>query len=96
MTQPDLFSTTVQPLFEEHRAEWLAWARRTAMEIAQRRGSVCIDDIRALCPLPENVDPRVCGAVFRTSDFIGGEYVNSGRAINHHRPIRLFRLRGTT
>lgn len=93
--QPDLFSTAVQPLFEEHRGDWLAEARAVARHLAGVRGEITIDDVREVCPPPAGVDPRVCGAVFRTDEFEGGGYVNSSRSVNHHRPVRLFHLRGS-
>lgn len=93
MMTGDLFGTLVQPHFEEHRADWLAEARAIAFDLAQRNGTVTIDDVRALCPPPADVDPRVMGAVFRTRDFRPtGKHRKSARSICHNRPVAIFEL----
>jgi hypothetical protein len=92
---PSMFDTDVLPLFEEHRADWLAEARATAVSLAIQRGTVTIDDVRDHCPPPDDVDPRVMGAVFRTSDFEStGRHVRSVRRTCHNRPVMVFKLRG--
>lgn len=76
-------------LFEEHRAEWLAVARRTAILLYRRVGRpICVDDVRAECPPPRGYDPRVMGGVFSGWNAVG--YTNSRRRTCHGRPIRLF------
>lgn len=90
--QTDLFSGIVQPLFEEHRADFLSSARAAARAIATSRGEVTINDVRAVCPPPKDVDPRVMGAVLRTPEFEVVRYERSARAECHNRPIAVFRL----
>lgn len=76
-------------LFEEHRAEWLAAARRTAILLYRQFGRpITIDEVRAECPPPAGVDPRVMGAVFTGWTAVG--FTNSRRRTCHGRPIRLF------
>lgn len=90
--QPDLFAANIQPLFEEHRAEFLETARAVARALAFERGEITIDDVREHCAPPPNVDPRVMGAVFRTDDFEAVGYRKSNRSTCHHRPVAVFRL----
>lgn len=76
-------------LFEEHRAEWLAVARRTALLLYRRVGRpITVDDVRLACPPPAGCDPRVMGAVF--SGWIAVGFTNSRRRTCHGRHIRMF------
>jgi hypothetical protein len=93
MRQPDLFDIEVVPLFEEHRADWLARARAVAYQICLDKGSATIDEVRARCPPPADVDPRVMGAVFRTRDFVSTDHIKSTRRNCHNRPIVVFVLK---
>jgi len=91
--QSDLFQTDILPLFERHRSDWLAEARSVALSIAYRQGTVTIDDVRERCPPPDDIDPRVMGAVFRTSEFTPtGKHIKSARRTCHNRPVMVFRL----
>lgn len=90
--QPSLFDKQIVPLFEETRADWLERARATARQIAAQRGQVTINDVRDECPPPEDVDPRVMGAVLRAPAFKVVGYVRSSRADCHNRPIAVFAL----
>lgn len=93
MSQADLFATEVQPLFERHRADWLAQARAVAWSLANKYGTVTIDQVRDHCPPPDSVDPRVMGAVFRTAEFEStGQHIKSARRTCHNRPVAVFRL----
>ncbi|WP_407531020.1 hypothetical protein [Methylobacterium oryzisoli] len=91
MTSP--FESQILPLYEEHRADWLAYARRKAVELGKDGRTVTIDDVRAVAPPPLFLDPRVCGAVFIRSEWEKVGYLNSGRAICHGRPVAVFRRR---
>lgn len=96
MTYPqpaDLFAQEVLPLFEEHRADFLARARAVARAIARQRGEVTINDVREVCPPPETVDPRIMGAVLRAPEFEACGYRKSDRRECHGRPVAVFRLR---
>lgn len=90
-----MFSKEVQPLFEQYRAEWLAKARHEALKLGRKRRVVTVDDVRNVCPPPEEFDPRVMGAVFRTPEWEAVGFINSGRRACHKRPVRLFALRDT-
>ena len=77
------------------RATYLSAARKAAMKIAAGSidGTVTIDDVRDVCPPPNNIDPRVMGAVFMEKGVwqkLGWE--NSVRPACHHRPIQRFKL----
>ena len=82
-------------LLERTRKDYLAKARSVAAQIAYTtQQPVCVDDVRALCPPPPEIDPRVMGAIFNRSDWEAVEFVNSHRATCHKRPIRRFVPRG--
>ena len=87
------FEQSVLRLFEATRAEWLANARDAAYRLASERGCITIDDVRDACPPPEDVDPRVMGAVFRRSEFQRVAYRQSRRARCHFRTVAVFQLR---
>lgn len=78
-------------LFERHRRQWLAEARAEAAKIGMSKGTCTADEVRAVCPIPEGVDPRVMGAVFHTEAWEAGEFINSQRRTCHKRPIRVHR-----
>ena len=80
---------------KEARSVYLALARKAAHQLAMKSatGSITIDDVRATCPPPGNVDPRLMGAVFLEKGVwepLGFE--NSKRSTCHRRPIQRFRL----
>lgn len=87
-------------LFEEHRKEWLKAARAKAIEIAEKdpEGLCTIDAVRAECPVPDGVDPKVCGAVFK------GEkgrwkfftFTRTSRKKAHGRPVTVWQLQAVT
>lgn len=80
-------------LFEVHRAEWLAAARQTAILLYRReQRPITVDEVRAECPPPAGVDPRVMGAVFSGWTPVG--FTNSRRRTCHGRPIRQFEPTG--
>lgn len=79
-------------LFETHRAEWIASARTEARKIAKKNGSVTINEVRAAVPIPNGVDPRVAGGVFRGGEWLCLGYVSSARNTSHGRPIARFAL----
>lgn len=91
MIQPNLFAAKVQPLFEEHRAEWLAQARLVALQLGADGRTVTVDDVRRILPPPPGFDPRVMGAVLRTRDWVKVGYKSSDRRTCHGRPVALFK-----
>jgi hypothetical protein len=92
--QPSLFDRDILPLFEEHRRDWLEHARTVAFRLGTTGRAITVDDVRALVPPPAHVDPRVMGAIFRTSDWEPIGYVRSDRRTCHNRPIAQFKLKG--
>ena len=93
MTQTDLVDWLEQ--HELSKPEYLARARAAARELLATRESITVNDVRAVCPVPNGMEPRVMGAIFRTADFEAtGEFVQSGRKTCHNRSIRRFRLAG--
>ena len=80
-------------LLEEHRPDYLSLARDAARKLLSERDSITINDVRAVCPPPSDIDPRVMGAVFRHADFEAtGEFVLSSRTTCHRRPIQKSKL----
>lgn len=81
-------------LFELTRPEFLEEARQIARDLALGGKLVTIDDVRVQCPPPDNVDPRVMGAVFNTKEWEASGYIRSTRSTCHKRPICQFRYVG--
>lgn len=90
-SQLSLLETDVLPHLEERRADWLARARRVALELAKDGRLITVDDVRQVCPPPPDADPRVMGAIFAGKDWECVDYFRSGRRACHNRPIGLFR-----
>jgi len=93
LNNKQIFEQEVLPLFEETRKEWLARARRVAFQIGLQQKEVTINDVRAVIPPPEEVDPRVMGAVFVRQDWILLRRERSNRKRCHNRPIGVFTLK---
>lgn len=82
---------TWHQIHETYNGDYLGAARHAARQLLETRDCITINDVRALCPVPDGLDPRVLGAVFRHADFEGtGEYVRSARGECHNRPIQKF------
>lgn len=76
---------------EETRRPWVERAREKAREIYDRtKEPVSVVMIRAECPPPENVDPRVFGAVLRKPHWKLVGYASSCRVACHGRAVGLF------
>ena len=88
-----IFDQEVLPLFEQNRAQWLAAARAAAEKLGREQTTVSIDDVRAVCPPPANIDPRVNGAIFNSKRWELVGYRQSDRKTCHGRPIGVFRLK---
>lgn len=80
-------------LFEQKRAELLTYARWVAVKLAFERGTITIDDVREIVKLPDDINPKVFGAVFKTPEFELVGYTKSTRTIAHQRPIGMYRLK---
>lgn len=87
------FSTRDEALdaLERARAEYVDHARTIAARICAVGDCITVDDIRALAPPPDGVDPRVMGAVLRAPQWQRVGYVNSRRLVCHKRPVAQFR-----
>lgn len=77
-------------LLERTRAEYLERARAAADELARKNLTVTIDDVRAVCPPPAGIDPRVLGSVFKRSDWRPVGFAQSARPACHARHVRIF------
>ncbi len=84
-------------MLEAARLAYVMRERAVAEAIYARKGWVCVDDIRAECPPPSDIDGRVLGCVLRKRDgWIVDETrkVFSGRKLNHGKRIAAFVKRG--
>lgn len=82
-------------LFEKTRQEFLQNCRWIAIRVAKEHGGyVNIDQVREQVTTPENVDPRVYGAVFNRKDFEKVGYLQTTRKTSHARPIANFYWKG--
>lgn len=94
------FTQDILPLFEDTREEFLEKAREAAVALGRKHGFCTIDMVRAVCPPPEGVDPRVMGAVFQcrkaTDPWRKDGFVSSKRKACHGRPVGVFKLRGAS
>lgn len=82
---------------EVARADWLALARSEAVKIAVACATrTCtIEDVRRAVPMPEGIDPRVAGAVFRDAGvWEPAGYEQGTRSMSHRRPIMRYALAG--
>jgi hypothetical protein len=80
----------VLALLERTRSEYLERARAAAEELAKKTRTVTIDDVRAVCPPPAGIDPRVLGSVFMKSRWVPVGFAQSARATCHARHVRVF------
>jgi hypothetical protein len=80
---------------EHARSDYLTRARQAAWWLsAGGKRLVSVDDVRAVCPPPFEVDPRVMGAIFKKSQWEAIAMHNSTRRTCHARPIRRFKWVG--
>jgi hypothetical protein len=75
------------------REDWLAKARRTAMNIASRDGSVSINQVRLYLDLPDDCSPNLWGAVFKSKDFEAVDYCQATHPSAHARVVRVYKLK---
>ena len=82
-------------LLEKVRREYVLEARSAAISLFQKSGKpITIDDVRQVCPPPEDIDGRVMGAVLRPPEWVRVGYVSSSRRTCHNRPISQFAWTG--
>jgi len=77
------------------REDWVADARRYAIWYSGAYGQVTSDDVRIARPIPDGVDPRILGAVFRPSKlWLKVGYQPTTMVQAHGRPIAVWRWLG--
>lgn len=76
----------------EPRIDWISEARNVALNIAEDRGRVSIIDVLDECPLPDHVDPRVVGGVFRHSSFERIDDLTIQTDDGRYKTVGVFRL----
>ena len=77
---------------ENANAEYVAAARAVALQLGQGGAIVTVDDIRAICPPPEEIEPRVMGCILRRPTWVKTGYRDGARRTSHKRPISEFKL----
>ena len=79
---------------ESHAGDWLDAARASARRLAQERGRVTIDDVRAVAgPPPADLHRNAMGAVFAGREWVCVDRVRSCVASNHARKVNVYALR---
>lgn len=70
--------------------------RIVAEELALKTsdGIITIDEVRKACPLPEDIDGRIYGAVFKQDDWIALGFTQTLVKSSHGRLIRKFLFKG--
>lgn len=86
---PELRDATLE-MFEFYRAGYVRVARTWAEHILGQRGEVSADDIHEAYPVPQDIDPRVMGAVLNKRRFRFLRYQQSRRRENHGRVIAVW------
>ena len=80
----------------DYRPELIRQFSVAAIRIALDTGEVCADDVRALVSIPDGINPKFVGCVFRDLADAGilrrDGYQLTKRAIAHARPISRWRL----
>ena len=76
----------------EERQDYVVKARRIARLHALTHGTVTSEDVRKKAPVPDGMDPRILGAVFRTSEWKRVGFRQTPRASAHCRPISVWKL----
>jgi hypothetical protein len=79
-------------LFEQRDTEFLSHCRTIAVEVAQKVGTVSINDIRAQVRLPAHVHPSVLGSVFKSKRFQAVGFTEAAHKAAHARVVRVYKL----
>lgn len=64
------------------------------LALKTRDGVISIDDVRRACPLPEYIDGRIYGAVFKQDEWIALGFTQTSVKSSHGRLIRKFLFKG--
>ena len=95
MNQASIYESEVLPRQEAAHGRWIDKARSVAERLGQSGKGITIDMVRAECPPPIDVDPRVMGSVFQRKVWENCGYIGGYRQASHGRPVAVFKLRGT-
>lgn len=88
-----IYEQVVLPLQEAAHGRWIDHARDIALRLGQGGRSLTVDMIRAECPPPADIDPRVMGSIFTRKLWESCGYIPGGRQESHGRPICVFKLK---
>lgn len=75
------------------REAWISKARNMAALIAQRSGTVNINDIRGVIDLPNDYHPSTWGAIFKSKEFEAVGYCQATHPLAHARVVRIYKLK---
>lgn len=80
---------------EQDKQDYIAEALKAGRRLLRRREQITSADIKRYAPLPEDMEPRVIGAVMkrlaREYDLYVSEYRKTDDIRSHRRPIAVWR-----
>lgn len=80
---------------EQNKQDYIEEALKAGRRLLRRREEITSADIKARAPLPEDMEPRVIGAVMRKlareHDLYVSEYRKTNDSRSHRRPIAVWR-----
>lgn len=76
----------------EPKIDWITEARSVAINLAEDRGTVSIVDVLDECPLPDDIDPRVVGGVFRHQRFQRVDSITIKTDTGRYKTVGVFSL----
>ena len=80
-------------MMETTRHAWLAQARKEAIKIAKRRGSVTINDVRKRVTLPQGCHHNTWGAVLKCRELEPIGFDQAHHPAAHARMVRVYQLK---
>lgn len=89
MTKQEAFS-----FYEARRKEFLDYARWVAKRLYFQKGNVSTDDLWPICGLPDDVNSKVYGAIFNTTDWEMVAMKKTNRKTSNGRRIGVWRYIG--
>jgi len=83
-------------LLAAHREAMIRRARRELLKVLLDRGEATIDDVRAVVPVPDGINPKALGPVpgglAEAGIIVAHGYAKSTRPEAHARPVQVWRL----
>ena len=83
---------TTQDMFRTNKEAWLQEARQIAQKLLLTRGSITIEDLTEVHPLPKYIKKNFLGRVFRDDVFQKAGYTNARRTMARGHALRVWEL----